>query len=211
MLILDFWHAAGYRTELGKVLQPQDEAARQGLVQPWCHLMKHEGGAATIAKPACMPLPPRKPAVVAKHAEVLRYFRTNVHRMDCPTYPAHGWPIGSGAVESGCKTVVGQRLKLPGDAMGRGRSGRDVPPACVVPKRGRPVGGVLAAAIQPGALAELTTRRRLSTGALPTNKTHTLRRISGCLGIAWRGAGGPGQEDSCGVGGGAVVRLGLLE
>jgi hypothetical protein len=31
-----------------------------------------------------------------------------------PTYEANGWHIGSGAVESACKTVVGQRLKGSG-------------------------------------------------------------------------------------------------
>ncbi len=34
--------------------------------------------------------------------------------MDYPSYLANGWLIGSGAVESACKTVVGQRLKLAG-------------------------------------------------------------------------------------------------
>jgi hypothetical protein len=31
-----------------------------------------------------------------------------------PRYLANGWEIGSGPVESACKTVVGQRLKLAG-------------------------------------------------------------------------------------------------
>ena len=34
--------------------------------------------------------------------------------MEYPEYLAKGWCIGSGAVESACKTVVGQRLKLAG-------------------------------------------------------------------------------------------------
>ncbi len=123
VLILDFWHAADYLTELGKLLEPQDEAARQAQVQRWCHLMKHEGGTAIIAELDRLPLPPRKPALKAKHEEVLRYFRNNVHRMDYPEYLAHGWLIGSGAVESGCKTVVGQRLKLAG--MRWGQDGTD--------------------------------------------------------------------------------------
>jgi hypothetical protein len=59
-------------------------------------------------------LPPRRPALREKHAEVLSYLKNNVHRMDYPTYQAKGWLIGSGAVESACKTVVGQRLKLAG-------------------------------------------------------------------------------------------------
>jgi hypothetical protein len=114
VLILDFWHAAEYLTELGQLLEPHDEEARQQRVQRWCHVMKHQGGAAIIAALEQLPLPPRKPAVGAKLAEVLGYFRNNVHRMDYPTYQAHGWLIGSGAVESACKTVVGQRLKLAG-------------------------------------------------------------------------------------------------
>ncbi len=59
-------------------------------------------------------LPERRPLVRAKHAEVLGYLRNNVSRMDYPTYLAKGWLIGSGAVESACKTVVAQRLKLAG-------------------------------------------------------------------------------------------------
>jgi len=114
VLILDFWHAADHLTELGQLLEPHDEQARQQLVQRWCHVMKQEGGAAIIAVLEQLPLPPRKPAAAAKHAEVLGYFRNNVHRMDYPRYQAHGWLIGSGAVESACKTVVGQRLKLAG-------------------------------------------------------------------------------------------------
>ena len=54
------------------------------------------------------------PALRAKHAEVLGYLQKNVPRMDYPTYLAKGWFIGSGSVESACKTVVGQRLKLAG-------------------------------------------------------------------------------------------------
>ena len=46
--------------------------------------------------------------------EALGYFRNQVDRMDYPTDEANGWFIGSGAVESACKTVVGQRLKGSG-------------------------------------------------------------------------------------------------
>ncbi len=42
------------------------------------------------------------------------YFTNNVHRMEYPEYQARGWQIGSGVVESACKTVVGQRLKGAG-------------------------------------------------------------------------------------------------
>jgi len=34
--------------------------------------------------------------------------------MDYPSYEANGWFIGSGAIESACKTVVNARLKGTG-------------------------------------------------------------------------------------------------
>ena len=43
--------------------------------------------------------------------------------MDYPRYLAHGWQIGSGPVESACKTVVANRLK--GSGMRWGEDGSD--------------------------------------------------------------------------------------
>jgi hypothetical protein len=114
VLILDFWHAAEYLQELAQYLHPNDEAARQQQHQQWCHRMKHQGGAAIIAHLEQFTWPQSHAAIQAKLAETLGYFRNNAHRMDYPTYRANGWLIGSGAVESACKTVVGQRLKLAG-------------------------------------------------------------------------------------------------
>jgi hypothetical protein len=42
------------------------------------------------------------------------YFTNNRHRMDYSTYRAKGYQIGSGTVESGCKQIVTQRLKVAG-------------------------------------------------------------------------------------------------
>jgi len=114
VVILDFWHAAEYLREIAQLLHPSDEAARQGLHERWCRLLKHEGGPSIVAHLEEFARPPRTPAVRAKLTETLNYFRNNVHRMDYPRYVAKGWLIGSGAVESACKTVVGQRLKLAG-------------------------------------------------------------------------------------------------
>jgi hypothetical protein len=113
VLILDFWHAADHLTELAKLLHPEDEEKRNALVGRWCHVMKHEGGQAIVAVLRDYPLP-RKKAVQEKHGEVVNYLSNNLHRMDYPGYLANGWMIGSGAVESACKTVVGQRLKQAG-------------------------------------------------------------------------------------------------
>ncbi len=112
--ILDFWHAAEYLRELAAVLHPQDEAARATQFEVWRQRLRDQGGKALIAHLEEFVGAPRRPAVQEKLAEVLRYFGNNVARMDYPRYRASGWQIGSGAVESGCKTVVGQRLKLAG-------------------------------------------------------------------------------------------------
>jgi hypothetical protein len=113
VVILDFWHPSNYLTELAKMLHPDDEDKRKELTTSWCHTMKHEGGQRIIEVLREYPLP-RKKAVQDKHADVVTYLENNVHRMDYPTYLANGWMIGSGAVESACKTVVGQRLKQAG-------------------------------------------------------------------------------------------------
>jgi hypothetical protein len=42
------------------------------------------------------------------------YLKHNVKRMDYPSYRAAGLPIGSGPVESACKSLVGARCKLSG-------------------------------------------------------------------------------------------------
>ena len=54
------------------------------------------------------------PAVRENHRQLTGYFRSNLHRMDYPQYVANGWQIGSGKVESACKSVVAGRLKGPG-------------------------------------------------------------------------------------------------
>jgi hypothetical protein len=113
VLILDFWHASEYLTELGQLLYPGDEEMRQRVVGEWCRALKREGGVRLLEILEALPVP-RKPVVREKQLATLTYFRNNVHRMDYPRYVANGWCIGSGAVESACKTIVGQRLKLSG-------------------------------------------------------------------------------------------------
>ncbi len=123
VVILDFWHAAEYLAALAKALYPADEAQSQALKDAWCHTMKHEGGAAVLAVLKGLELPKGRPAVGQAHTDAVRYIGNNVHRMDYPTYVAEGLQIGSGSVESACKTVVGQRLNLAG--MRWGEKGTD--------------------------------------------------------------------------------------
>jgi hypothetical protein len=47
-------------------------------------------------------------------AKALPYFKTNAHRMRYAYFREHGLFVGSGVVEAGCNSLVGQRLKLSG-------------------------------------------------------------------------------------------------
>ncbi len=115
VLILDFYHAASYLEKLAHALYPQDEAAALSQAQAWCGLLKQEGGATTLAVLEEFDWPERMSAGLAQQwAEVRSYFGNNLHRMEYPEYLAQGWQIGSGVIESACKTVVGQRLKGAG-------------------------------------------------------------------------------------------------
>lgn len=117
--ILDFWHAAEHLTELGLALYPDDETQRQERVAAWCHRLKHEGGLPMLRTLAALDMSDRAPAARAAHVECVRYFQNHQHRMDYPRYLANGWQIGSGPVESACKTVVANRLKGSGMRWGQ--------------------------------------------------------------------------------------------
>src|SRR5262249_52699128 len=113
-VILDFYHPAEKLTGLARLLHPQDEARAQEQARDWCRLLQEEGGALLAAVLREGDWPPRRPGLAAAVAEVAGYLERNAHRAEYPEYLAEGWCIGSGAVESACKTVVGQRLKLAG-------------------------------------------------------------------------------------------------
>lgn len=122
-VILDFWHAKEHLVELSLALygQPSDEA-RQWLDQR-CHQLKAEGGAAVRASLERLDVSSRSAAIQEVHRRETNYFRNHEHKMDYPNYLSHGWQIGSGPVESACKTVVGNRLK--GGGMRWGSDGSD--------------------------------------------------------------------------------------
>ena len=121
--ILDFWHAKEHLVELAQTLHPQNEGARKQWLDQWCHDLKHEGGRVILERLRAMEIPPDNPAVCEVHRQQVVYFTNHQHRMDYPSYVANGWQIGSGPVESACKTVVGNRLK--GGGMRWGSAGAD--------------------------------------------------------------------------------------
>jgi hypothetical protein len=121
--ILDFWHAKEHLVELGQALWPEAEAERTAWVTAQCHRLKASGGAAVLAELKSLEVSHRSAAVQECHRAHVQYYENHVSRMDYPRYVANGWQIGSGPVESACKTVVGNRLK--GGGMRWGRDGSD--------------------------------------------------------------------------------------
>jgi hypothetical protein len=122
VIILDFFHPAEKLTGLARLLHPQDEGRAEEQARQWRGLLKEEGGAVLAAVLSEWDWP-RRPGLSEAVAELVGYLERNAHRMEYPEYTAQGWCIGSGAVESACKTVVGQRLKLAG--MRWGEDGAD--------------------------------------------------------------------------------------
>lgn len=118
--ILDFQHGATHLAAFAKQLRPDTS---EKLLAAWCHTLKHAGGAVMIRVLERLNRQKMTEAVREGHDALLGYLRNNVGRMDYPTYLRNGWQIGSGAVESACKTVVNQRLCLGG--MRWGEEGSD--------------------------------------------------------------------------------------
>lgn len=107
--ILDFYHATEHLWELGRSLwgegspqvKPWVEAAKEGLAE----------GAVEELLTQWRDLPSQDPEGFARE---LTYFGNQRRRMKYDEYRAAGYPIGSGAVESANRHVVGVRVKQAG-------------------------------------------------------------------------------------------------
>lgn len=113
VFILDFYHASEHLLEFAKLFCP-DETSRETWMKQWCHTLKWRGGERVLADLEALDLSRASPAVREGHRQLTGYLRNNRHRTDYPQYIRRGWQIGSGKVESACKTVVAQRLKESG-------------------------------------------------------------------------------------------------
>ena len=113
VIILDFFHPAEKLTGLARWLHPQDQDQAEAQARQWRGWLRDEGGAVLAAILREWDWPDR-PGLCEAVTELIEYLERRVHRMEYPEYLMRGWCIGSGAVESACKTVVGQRLKLAG-------------------------------------------------------------------------------------------------
>ena len=109
--VLDFPHAAEYVSRIGTAVWGAETPTTQGWLSGQLHTLKHQGPPDVLSDLRTLvqthPNLPELPGHLA-------YLEKREAHMQYPTYQAQGWPIGSGAMESGNKVVVEARLKGAG-------------------------------------------------------------------------------------------------
>lgn len=110
--IVDLYHAREHLHDLAKQLAPELGDTQPGWLAD--RLADLDNGNIETLVHTAEQLPLTDASAIADRATALAYFKTNAQRMRYAYYRSHGMFVGSGAVEAGCKAVVGQRLKLSG-------------------------------------------------------------------------------------------------
>jgi len=110
--IVDVYHAREHIAALCRLLCGEHEEAAVGLRTRWWSDLD-QGSVEKIVCEARRRLPrSRQRREPLEHQ--LAYLQTNAERMRYAAFRARGLFVGSGVVEAGCKTVIGQRLKQSG-------------------------------------------------------------------------------------------------
>jgi len=111
-LIVDLYHARQHISELCKTLFVGNEKKiRQQRMRWWTDL--DDGKVEKIIRQAQQYLPQEPEA--KKKAEIeIHYLEKNTEHMRYAEFRTQGLFVGSGVVEAGCKTLIGQRLKQSG-------------------------------------------------------------------------------------------------
>jgi len=119
--IIDLYHAYEYLWGVGNAVFGEGTAAA-AWVEPLKTRLYTEGAAplhaalTTLARTVCAPASDATPENTAATAvrRAIEYVTTNAARLDYPAFIARRFPIGSGAVESSCKSLVQARTKGAG-------------------------------------------------------------------------------------------------
>lgn len=111
--ILDFSHATGYVSKIGQASYGAATAEFAAWLTTQRHELKHTGPDPVLAELRTL-VQTQAAAPALALPEALAYLEKRRAQMPYPTFPAQGWPIGSGAVESANKRVVEARLKGAG-------------------------------------------------------------------------------------------------
>ena len=112
IFIIDLYHARQHISELCKILFARDEKKMgHQRIRWWTDL--DDGKVDKIIRQAQQQLPQNAEAKKKAETEI-HYLEKNKEYMQYGAFRAQGLFIGSGVVEAGCKTLIGQRLKQSG-------------------------------------------------------------------------------------------------
>ena len=109
--LLDFYHASERLWALGRALHGAAEAAGKAWVEQRLHRLRHGQAEAVLREIAA--LPRRRGATGKVVRSEQNYFAAQAGRMNYKAMADRGWPIGSGTVESACRSRQCRR-KRPG-------------------------------------------------------------------------------------------------
>ena len=110
--IVDLYHAREYYWELARAFYP----AQEKRLHEWTEARREEldhGDVASVIR-AIRRLRPRSTELRKLCETAVGYYANNEHRMHYEEFRRKGLFVGSGVLEAGCRTVIGQRLKLSG-------------------------------------------------------------------------------------------------
>lgn len=110
-LIIDLYHAREHVSDLCKILFHQEKEVVRYRLRWWTEL--DYGNIEKIAHQARQRLP-QDPESCKKAEAEINYLEKNKERMRYADFRRQGLFVGSGVVEAGCKTIIGQRLKQSG-------------------------------------------------------------------------------------------------
>ena len=109
--IVDLYHAREHVVQLCKYLFTDEKEITRHRIRWWKHMDR--GKVEKIISEARKVLP-EDPGTKKKATTEMNYLQKNKARMRYSDFRAEGLFVGSGVVEAGCKTVIGQRLKQSG-------------------------------------------------------------------------------------------------
>ena len=92
-------------------MHPADAPARQSWVDQQCHDLRHGKEKKLLQRISQLPEGIEPTAQVVRREK--NYFQSHSQRLNYQALSRHGWPIGSGSVESACAQRQ-RRFKRPG-------------------------------------------------------------------------------------------------
>ena len=110
--IVDLYHAWEHLGTVAQAVFGAGSAAATAWLTPLKAALRDDGVLPVLA--ALQALAPPEATAADEVRTALGYVPTHAARMDYPAFVARGLPIGSGAVESGCTTLIAAREKGAG-------------------------------------------------------------------------------------------------